>query len=90
MKPLSLGRNDIARKYEALLVNFPNLEVADLGRSVIRQAARLRALCRLGPPNALQVSACLLEGAEAFLTNDRGIDRIGGKLDIVALDDFIS
>ncbi len=90
MKPLSLGRNEIARKYEALLMNFPNLEVADLGRAVIRQAARLRALYRLRPPDALQVSACLLDGAEAFVTNDRGIDRIGGKLDIVVLDDFVS
>ncbi|HVP22253.1 MAG TPA: type II toxin-antitoxin system VapC family toxin [Anaerolineaceae bacterium] len=90
VKPLSMGRNDIARKYEALLMNFPNLEVVDLDRDVIRQAARLRAEYRLRPPDALQVSACLLGGAEAFVTNDRRIDRIKGKLDIVDLDDFNS
>jgi predicted nucleic acid-binding protein len=89
VKPLSIGRNDIARKYEALLMNFPNLEVVDLDRDVIRQAARLRAEYRLRPPDALQVSACLLDGAEAFITNDHQIDRLKEKIDIVILDDLI-
>jgi hypothetical protein len=30
VRPLSLNREDIARKYEALLVNFPNLDVVDI------------------------------------------------------------
>ena len=88
VKPLSIGRNDIARKYEALLMNFPNLEVVDLDRDVIRIAARLRAEYRLRPPDALQVSACLLGGAEAFVTNDRQLGRLKEKLDIIVLDDL--
>ena len=89
VKPLSMGRNDIARKYEALLMNFPNLEVVDLGRDVIRQAARLRAEYRLKPPDALQVSACLLSGAQVFITNDRQIERLRDKLEVVILDDIL-
>jgi predicted nucleic acid-binding protein len=88
VKPLSLGRNDVARKYEALLMNFPNMEVVDLNRDVIRQAARLRAEYRLRPPDALQASACLLGGAEAFITNDHQLDRLKEKMDIVILDDL--
>jgi predicted nucleic acid-binding protein len=88
VKPLSIGRNDIARKYEALLMNFPNLEVVDLDRDVIRQAARLRPEYRLRPPDALQVSACVLSGAEVFITNDRQISRLREKLDIIVLDDL--
>jgi len=88
VKPLSIGRNDIARKYEALLMNFPNLEVVDLDGDVIRQAARLRAEYRLRPPDALQVSACLLGGAEVFITNDRQISRVREKLDIIVFDDL--
>jgi predicted nucleic acid-binding protein len=88
VKPLSLGRNDIARKYEALLMNFPNLEIADLDRDIIRQAARLRAEYRLRPPDALQVSACLLSGAKVFITNDRQISRLREKLDIIVLEDL--
>ena len=89
VKPLSLGRNDIARKYEALLMNFPNLDVVDLDRDVIRQAARLRTEYRLRPPDALQASACLLGGAEVFITNDRQLDRLKEKMDIVILEDLI-
>ena len=88
VKPLSLVRNDIARKYEALLMNFPNLDVVDLDRDVIRQAARLRAEYQLRPPDALQVSACLLGGSKTFITNDRQISRLREKLDIIVLDDL--
>ena len=90
VKPLSLGMPEIARKYEALLMNFPNLEVVDVDRDVIRQAARLRADHRIKPPDALQVSACLLGGAQVFITNDRQIDRLREKFEIVILDDLLS
>ncbi|OGO27438.1 MAG: hypothetical protein A2136_02915 [Chloroflexi bacterium RBG_16_54_11] len=90
VRPLSMGREDIARKYEALLVNFPHLDILDLDRDVMRQAARLRAQYHLRPPDALQVSACLLGGATAFATNDRHLERIKDQLDIVILEDFVN
>jgi predicted nucleic acid-binding protein len=90
VKPLSLGRNDIARKYGALLMNFPNLEVVDLIRDVIRQAARSQAEYRLRPPDALQVSACLLGGSDVFNSNDRKVDRLNGKLNIIILDELLA
>ena len=89
VKPLALGRQDVARKYESLLVNFPNLAMVDLDRDVIRQAARLRAEYRIRPPDALQASASLLQGADAFITNDRHLERLQERLDVVILDDFI-
>jgi predicted nucleic acid-binding protein len=70
-------------------MNFPNLEVADLDRDVIRLAARTRADYRLRPPDALQVRACIRCGAQVFITNDRRINRMKDKLDIVVLDDFL-
>jgi len=90
VKPLSLGLQDIARKYEALLMNFPNLRVIDLDRDVVRKAANLRAKYHLRPPDALQVGACLLRGADFFITNDRQIERISEELDVVILDDLLS
>ena len=89
VKPLALGRQDVARKYESLLVNFPNLAMVDLDRDVIRQAARLRAEFRIRPPDALQASANLLHGAEAFITNDRHLERLQERLDVIVLDDYI-
>lgn len=89
VRPLSLNRPDIARKYEALLVNFPNIRIVDLDRDVVRQAARLRAEYHIGSPDALQISASLIHGANAFITNDRRLERLHDKLDVIILDDFI-
>lgn len=89
VKPLSLGLIDVARKYEALLVSFPNLEIVDLDRDVIRQAARLRAEYRIRPPDALQAGACMLSGVEVFITNDGLLKRIQDKLEVLVLDDFV-
>jgi len=86
---LALGRQDVARKYEALLVNFPNLDIVDLDRNVIRQAARLRAEYRIRPPDAFQASVSLLYGADVFITNDGLLKRLQNKLEVIALDDFI-
>ena len=89
VKPLQLGRVDVARKYEAMLVHFPNLEIVDLYRDVIRQAARLRAEYRIRPPDALQIAASLLYGAEGFITNDRQLKRLNDKLEVVLLSDLV-
>jgi predicted nucleic acid-binding protein len=88
VRPFALGRSDVARKYEALLVKFPNLDVVDLDRDVIRLAAQLRAHYRVRPPDALQVSASLLNGAAVFMTNDRSLKRLQEKIDVIILDDF--
>jgi predicted nucleic acid-binding protein len=89
VKPLALGQIDVARKYEAMLVNFPNLDIVDLDRDVIRQAARLRAEYRIRPPDALQAGASLLYGAEVFITNDGLLKRLQDKLEVIILDDFV-
>ena len=90
VRPLSLGKEDVARKYEAFLVNFPNLTMADIDRDVIRGAARLRARYRIRPPDALQFSASLLYGAQAFITNDRHFERLKDELDVILLDDYLN
>jgi len=89
VKPLALKQIDVARKYEAMLVNFPNLDIVDLDRDVIRQAARLRAEYRLRPPDALQIAAGLIYGIEAFITNDAMLRRLQDKLEVIVLDDIV-
>jgi predicted nucleic acid-binding protein len=88
VQPLSLGRVDIARKYEALLVNFPNLEMIDIDREIIRRAAQLRAKYRIRPPDALQTSTSLVHRAVAFITNDQRLKRLKDELDVIILDDY--
>ena len=88
VKPLQLGRPDIAEEYEILLANYPNLIIAALDRPTARRAAELRAEYRLRPADALQVAACLEQGATAFLSNDRELRRIA-DLQVRMLEDFV-
>jgi len=86
--PWRVGREDVARKYEALLMNFPNLDMVSIDRDVARIAAQLRARFDIRPPDALQVAASLTMGARGFLTNDRRLASLQSLADIVVLDDY--
>jgi predicted nucleic acid-binding protein len=86
--PLQLGRPDVAEEYEILLANYPNLVIAALDRPTVRRAAELRAEYRLRAADALQIAACLEQGATAFLSNDRELRRIA-DLQVWMLADFV-
>jgi len=88
VKPLQMRRPDVAEEYEVLLANYPNLVIAALDQLTARRAAELRAEYRLRPADALQVAACLEQGATAFLSNDRELRRIT-HLQVWMLEDFV-
>jgi predicted nucleic acid-binding protein len=88
VRPWQVGRPAVAREYEALLVHFPHLTLADVTRDVARRAAQLRARYRLRPADALQVATALVHGATAFVTNDQRLAKLTPVLDIITLDDF--
>lgn len=88
MLPLHLGREDVARKYAALLANLPNLMIVDIDRNVARQGARLRAGYNICIADSLQVAACLVQSAEVLITNDRRPDRLKHLIDVAVLDDM--
>lgn len=88
--PWRVGREDVARKYETLLMNFPDLEIVNIDRDVARIAAQLRARFEVRPPDALQVAASLVTGARGFLTNDRRLSGLQSLLDLIILDDHLS
>jgi predicted nucleic acid-binding protein len=88
--PWRVGREDIARKYEALLINFPNLEIISIDRDVARIASQIRARFDIRPPDALQVAASLVAGARGFLTNDRRLSNLQSLMEIIVLDDYVA
>ena len=90
VRPWQMGRPAVAREYEALLVHFPHLTLADVTREVARRAAQLRARHNIRPADALHVAAALLHGATAFVTNDQRLARLKAHLDVVVLEDFVS
>lgn len=89
VRPWQLGRESIAREYEAVLVHFPNLSIVDVDRNAARIAAQLRAKYTISAPDALQVGASLSFGAKAFLTNDKRLSKLEELIDVITLDDFI-
>jgi predicted nucleic acid-binding protein len=84
------GQETVARQYEALLANFPNLKIVDVTRDVARYAAQIRARFNIRPADALQVACGLVENATAFISNDRGLARLEPAIEVVILDDYIT
>ena len=70
VRPLQLGRQDVADDYEVLLGYFPNLELQPISREVLLEAAGLRARYRLRTPDAIQIATGLRYGATLAVTND--------------------
>jgi predicted nucleic acid-binding protein len=88
VRPLQLGRVDVADEYEMLIGSYPNLAIAALDRTAVRRAAELRASYRLRPADALQVAACIEYGATGFITNDKGLRRVA-ELAVLVMEDFV-
>jgi predicted nucleic acid-binding protein len=88
IKPLRIGRPDVADAYDLLVQDIDNLAVVGIDARVSRIGAELRAKHGLRTPDAVQIAACLAHGAPAFLTNDRRLRRVT-EIEVLMLDDFL-
>jgi predicted nucleic acid-binding protein len=76
--------------YELYLTHFPNLRIVPLDITLARETARVRAVSKLRVPDAVQVAAARLSGADAIVTNGR---RWVGKVPaprLVLLGDYLA
>ncbi len=87
--PWRINRADVARQYELLLVNFPNLRLIDVSREIARQAAQLRAKYNVRPADALQVATAITSLATLWLSNDKKLRRLESEIEVVILDDYV-
>ena len=71
MRPLQLGRQDVADHYEVLLDYFPNLEIVPVSREILLEAAALRARRKIRAPDAIQIATGIRAGATLAVTNDK-------------------
>lgn len=71
VRPLQLGRRDVADEYELLLSYFPNVELEPVSREVLLEAAALRARYRLRTPDAIVLATGIRASTTAAITNDR-------------------
>jgi len=72
VRPLQLGRQDVADEYELLLSYFPNVELEPVTREILLDAAALRARHRLRTPDAILLATGVRSAATAAVTNDEG------------------
>ena len=64
-----------------------NTEFVVIDQDIAQRAAEFRARYNLLLPDALQAAVAVASGCDAFLTNDRGLQRVG-ELKILILDDL--
>jgi len=88
VNPKRKGKQDLVEDYTYALTTFPNLEMKTVDAFVAEEAAGLRARYNLRPPDAIQVTACLLGGADVFVTNDDAMKKVK-EIKVLSLKDFI-
>ncbi len=87
--PAKAGDREALQDYQIYLTRFPNLEVVPLDATLARETALVRAATGLRTPDAVQIAAARLAGADAIVTNDH---RWAGRVkapEVVMLDDYV-
>jgi len=77
------------RDYELYLTNFPNLTLVPLDAAMAREAALVRAATGLRMPDAVQIAAARINGADTMVTNDRAwIGKVAAPA-LLILNDYL-
>ncbi|WP_133510675.1 type II toxin-antitoxin system VapC family toxin [Candidatus Thiosymbion oneisti] len=86
--PRREGKISLENEYRDILQNSRNFELVPISAGVADQASELRSRHNLRTPDALQITAVLSVGCEAFLTNDKKLKHVD-DLRIIVLDDYL-
>lgn len=73
--------------YRSLLLNSASMLLINTDPAIADNAASLRARYSLLTPDAIQIATALQAGCEAFLTNDRRLQRVT-ELRVLVLDEL--
>ena len=74
--PFRRGDAVLLQQYRDILLNVQGLDTIPVSPAIAEEAARLRAVHRLLPADAIQLATAINAGAAAFLTNDTGLPRL--------------
>lgn len=87
--PEQHGDQFLLSEYEKIFQNLPGLTIISADWSVGRLTARLRAQYpKVRIPDAIQLSAALLKGCKAFVTNDEQLKQVK-QIPVILLKDYI-
>lgn len=87
--PAKAGAKQAMRDYEIYLTRFPNLKILPLDKALARETAWVRGATGLRTPDAIQIAAARLAGADALITNDRRWARQVADPPLLLLDDYL-
>lgn len=92
--PIQHGHSEIAMQYKELMLSSDSLRLYPLDEKVAEKAAELRAKYqgngfKIGVPDAIQIATGILNGAEAFVTNDYPLKRVK-EVNVVLLDELVN
>jgi predicted nucleic acid-binding protein len=88
-KPIEAGDENLARKFAEFLKYGKNLGLIEISVDVAERAGRLRGQYPdLRTVDAVQISAAIGVGADAFVTNDKKLKRIK-ELNVIVLSDYL-
>ena len=82
------GDAELVLRYRHIFSAFPNLAVFAVDMSVVEKMSDLRAKYGLRTPDAIHIATALLNGAQAFVTNDAQLKQVA-ELDVLVLQDYI-
>lgn len=75
-------------EYEKVFLNLPGLTIVPADWAVSRLTSKLRAKYpKIRIPDAIQLSAALLKGCKAFVTNDEQLKKIR-EIPVILLKDY--
>jgi predicted nucleic acid-binding protein len=83
--PIERGYEAYQREYRQMLLSTKSIRAEMVNASVAERAAALRAAYRLRTPDALHLATALIHQCDAFLTNDRALQRVS-EIRVLVLD----
>lgn len=88
-KPIEAGDEKLARKFAEFLKRGKNLSLIEISAGIAERAGRLRGqYSDLRTIDAIQISAAIDVGADAFLTNDKKLKQIK-EIKVIILKDYL-
>ncbi|NOZ25070.1 MAG: PIN domain-containing protein [Nitrospirae bacterium] len=88
-KPIEKGDEKLAAEFAEFLRHGKNLAMTEISESIAEEAGKLRGRYQfLRTVDAIQVSAAIDVGADAFLTNDKKLKQVN-EIKVVVLMDFL-
>lgn len=88
-RPYALGQHSRAAELRSSLEALPRLRIKALDSHVGDQTARIRGETGLRLADATQIATALLDGAGAFLTNDRRAGKANLPIEVLVLDSLL-